>query len=162
MVLGGVGLAALTSRVDRELGHDRSVPFTLTMSSNAATWLLSTVAGALITTLGVVFSLTVAIVLTLVTVGAIIAHLDHLARRLQVGRLLRDIAAEGKAVVRSTQTFTGRYRAAPDATMTPPDAATRVLCGASAWVSLVDAERLFAAVPAGTTVRLVRTGEEIS
>ena len=35
------------------------MPFTLAMSSNAATWLLSTVAGAMITTVGVVFSLTV-------------------------------------------------------------------------------------------------------
>ena len=44
-------------------------------------------------------SMTLAVVLTLITVVGIIAHLDHLARGLQVGNLARAISDEGKSVV---------------------------------------------------------------
>ncbi len=56
---GGIGLAVLATAIDDGLGYDTTVPLTLAMSSNAATWLLATVAGAMITTVGVVLSLTV-------------------------------------------------------------------------------------------------------
>ena len=59
IMLGGIVLAIIATSVDHTLGYDTHVPFTLEMSSNAATWLLATVAGAMITTVGVVFSLTV-------------------------------------------------------------------------------------------------------
>ncbi|MGE2836404.1 DUF2254 domain-containing protein [Mycobacterium sp. SMC-4] len=58
VVLGAV-LAEVTALIDGVLGPDRALPLTVQMNSNAATWLLSTVAGAMITTAGVVFSLTV-------------------------------------------------------------------------------------------------------
>ena len=56
IVVAGAVLAEISGFIDREVG-----PFTsgMTMNSNAAIWLLSTVAGATITTAGVVFSLTV-------------------------------------------------------------------------------------------------------
>jgi uncharacterized membrane protein len=56
IVLAGIALAELSSAVDRAMGADVGVPGTLETSSNTATWLLSTVAGAMITTAGVVFS----------------------------------------------------------------------------------------------------------
>lgn len=59
VVAVGVVLAETTASIDETLGPDRRVPLTVQMNSNAATWLLSTVAGAMITTAGVVFSLTV-------------------------------------------------------------------------------------------------------
>lgn len=59
IVLAGVILAEATAYIDDFVGVDRSLPFTVEMNSNGATWLLSTVAGATITTAGVVFSLTV-------------------------------------------------------------------------------------------------------
>src|SRR5699024_12145370 len=59
LMLVGVVLAIITTRIDDSLSPDTDLAFTLAMSSNAATWLLSTVAGAMITTVGVVFSLTV-------------------------------------------------------------------------------------------------------
>lgn len=59
LMLTGVVLAVITTRLDDVLGHATDLPLTLSMSSNAAMWLLSTVAGAMITTVGVVFSLTV-------------------------------------------------------------------------------------------------------
>ncbi|MEZ0342362.1 DUF2254 domain-containing protein [Mycobacterium sp. pV006] len=58
VVLGAV-LAEVTAMIDGAFGSDRRIPLTVQMNSNAATWLLSTVAGAMITTAGVVFSLTV-------------------------------------------------------------------------------------------------------
>ncbi|OBG22779.1 hypothetical protein A5765_20105 [Mycolicibacterium celeriflavum] len=59
VVIGGVILAEVTAYIDGLVGADTSLPFTVEMNSNGATWLLSTVAGATITTAGVVFSLTV-------------------------------------------------------------------------------------------------------
>lgn len=59
VMAAGVALAVLATRVDDAIGHDADIPITLAMSSHAATWLLATVAGAMITTVGVVFSLTV-------------------------------------------------------------------------------------------------------
>jgi uncharacterized membrane protein len=56
IVLGGLALAEATGAVDR-IAAEEGVPLTLTMASSTATWLLSTVAGATITTAGVVFSL---------------------------------------------------------------------------------------------------------
>ncbi|UQU67609.1 DUF2254 domain-containing protein [Couchioplanes caeruleus] len=56
IVVGSIVLAEVAAAVDRDAGP---VPFTVTMHSSTATWLLSTVAGATITTAGVVFSLTV-------------------------------------------------------------------------------------------------------
>ena len=59
VVLAGVALAEVCAAVDRAAGPGSVVPLTLDISSNAATWLLSTGAGATITTAGVVSSLTV-------------------------------------------------------------------------------------------------------
>jgi hypothetical protein len=42
--------------------------------------------------------MTVAVLLTLTTVLLIVAHLDHLARQLQVGQVVRVIADEGQDV----------------------------------------------------------------
>ncbi|MGY1815290.1 DUF2254 domain-containing protein [Blastococcus sp. SYSU D00820] len=58
LVLAGIGLAEAAGAADEALG-ERAVPLTLTMAGSTATWLLGTVAGATITTAGVVFSLTV-------------------------------------------------------------------------------------------------------
>lgn len=52
--LGGAAIGA-----DSRLGYNADVPLTLAMNSNGATWFLATTAGAMMTTAGVVFSLTV-------------------------------------------------------------------------------------------------------
>lgn len=59
IVVGGILLAEATAYLDDLVGVERSLLLTVEMNSNGATWLLSTVAGAMITTAGVVFSLTV-------------------------------------------------------------------------------------------------------
>ncbi|UVE96969.1 DUF2254 domain-containing protein [Dietzia sp. B32] len=214
VMLGGVLLAVAATAIDNDLGDEAEVPLTLAMSSNAATWLVSTVAGAMITTVGVVFSLTVvslqlassqfsprvmrsfirdrlsqgvigllvgtffycvlilpsingeatapaprisvtlAVVLTLVTVVGIIAHLDHLARGLQVGNLARVISAEGRDVVTKVSRTPDGLHGADSADFSVPDDATAVCSRRSGWISQVDTEQMLNSVPPGTTVRL--------
>ena len=214
VMIGGILLAIAATAVDNMLGDEAEVPLTLAMSSNAATWLVATVAGAMITTVGVVFSLTVvslqlassqfsprvmrsfirdrlsqgvigllvgtffycvlilpsingeatapapriavtlAVVLTLVTVVGIIAHLDHLARGLQVGNLARAISVEGRDVVTAAaRTPTGLHEVRPDEHPIPEDASA-IPSRRSGWVSQVDAEQMLRAVDPQTTVRL--------
>ena len=59
IVAVGVILAELGAYVDRTVSPGTTAGWGVQMNSNGATWLLSTVAGATITTAGVVFSLTV-------------------------------------------------------------------------------------------------------
>lgn len=59
MMVAGILLALGTTAIDKALGPAADLPLTLSMSSQSAMWLLSTVAGAMMTTAGVVFSLTV-------------------------------------------------------------------------------------------------------
>lgn len=59
MVVGGAALAGAVWAIDRSTPPGDDFLLTLGMSTNAAIWLLSVVAGAMITTAGVVFSLTV-------------------------------------------------------------------------------------------------------
>ncbi|MGM0931104.1 MAG: DUF2254 domain-containing protein [Actinomycetota bacterium] len=214
VMLAGIALAVGATAVDNALGHEAAVPLTLAMSSNAATWLLSTVAGAMITTVGVVFSLTVvslqlasdqfsprvmrsfirdrlsqtvigllvatffycvlilpslsgdpsepaprvsltiAVVLTLVTVVGIIVHLDHLARGLQVGNVARVIAAEGQSVVAVLDRVpAGLERVDPEGFLAPADADV-IPSPVGGWVSQVDSAQILRAVPAGTSVRM--------
>ena len=213
-MFAGVLLAIAATVVDNILGDEAELPLTLAMSSNAATWLVATVAGAMITTVGVVFSLTVvslqlaicqfsprvmrsfirdrlsqgvigllvgtffycviilpsingdatapaprigvtlAVVLTLITVVGIIAHLDHLARGLQVGNLARAISDEGRAVVTAVGQTPAGLHEVDSADFPASDEATPVLTGRSGWVSQVDVEQVLRAVPPNTTVRL--------
>jgi uncharacterized membrane protein len=59
IVAAGIAAAETAALIDRSVPAGLLPPLTLNMSSNAAVWLLSVVAGATITTAGVVFSLTV-------------------------------------------------------------------------------------------------------
>ncbi len=214
IVAAGIGLSFLTGWVDGTALDGRRLPLTLQMSSNAATWLLSTVAGATITTAGVVFSLTVvslqlassqfsprvmrsfirdrlsqvvigmlvatfvycvlvlprlsgepaapapavsmtvAMVLAVVTVVLIMAHLDHLAHRLQVGHVVRVIADEGERVIAQMSARTVRgIVASPD--ITPPAGdPVCIPCPGNGWVGQLDEQGMLSAMPPGTTVQL--------
>jgi uncharacterized membrane protein len=221
IVLGGVVLAEIAGAVDRVVDPRSRLPGTVEMNSNAATWLLSTVAGATITTAGVVFSLTVvslqlassqfsprvmrsfvadrlsqvvigllvatfvysvltlrhisaeaaapaprvsltvAVVLTMVMVLLIVAYLDRLAHRLQVGEVVRAISGEGEQVLASMLRASRNER---PASRVPAGGEGRYVVPAarSGWVTQAPAERILQAVPAGTTVRLeTRTGAYI-
>lgn len=215
IMLVGISLAVGATMLDDALGHGAELPLTLSMSSNAATWLLSTVAGAMITTVGVVFSLTVvslqlasdqfsprvmrsfirdrlsqqvigllvgtffycvlvlpnvsgeatdpapqisltiAVILTLITVVGIIVHLDHLAHGLQVGNVARTIAEEGEKVVTVLDTVPADLRQVdPTDYHDTPREATVITAPDSGWISQLDARQIFGTAPAGTVIRM--------
>jgi uncharacterized membrane protein len=207
----GVGAAEFAGALDE--AHVRP-PLALGMTTNAATWLLATIAGATITTAGVVFSLTVvslqlassqfsprvlrsfirdrlsqvvigllvatfcysvltlrrldgaaheaapavsmtvAVLLTLATVLLIVAHVDHLARRLQVGQVVRVIANEGVHVLEATVRAVRAERAGPALPARPRTPALVVTARRDGWVTQASARHLLNAVPAGSTVWL--------
>jgi len=220
IVLGGLLLAEAMAALDDALGTE-DLPFTLTMNSNAATWLLSTVAGAMITTAGVVFSMTVvslqlassqfsprvmrsfirdrlsqwvigllvasfvycvlilrhvradpaepapsvsmtvAVVLVVTTVLLIIAHLNHLAARLQVGEVVRAIFREGEHTIAEMARDAARDVAGPGVDA-PEGRAHVVTATRDGWVTQAPAEQILAAVPPRAVVRLeTRTGAYI-
>lgn len=212
IVFGGMLLAILSRAADRRIGP--SPRFLLKMDSGVATTLLSTIAGATITTAGVIFSLTivslqlastqlsprvmrwfirdrlsqvvigllvatfvycvlslpdldgsspipappvtvtVAVVLTIVTVITIIAHIDHLAHRLEVGQVVREIAAEGSAVIDTVVAAAIDEQPAPETDMDAPPDALRLTAPGNGWISRVDTQRLLAAIPPNTKIRL--------
>lgn len=212
IVFGGMLLAIVSRAVDRRIGP--SPRFLLKMDSGVATTLLSTIAGATITTAGVIFSLTivslqlastqlsprvmrwfirdrlsqvvigllvatfvycvlslpdldgsspipappvtvtVAVVLTIVTVITIIAHIDHLAHRLEVGQVVREIAAEGSAVIDTVVAAAIDEQPAPETDMDAPPDALRLTAPGNGWISRVDTQRLLAAIPPNTKIRL--------
>lgn len=214
VVVSGIVLEEVAAGVDRSLGVAAAVPMTLAMSSNSATWLLSTVAGAMITTAGVVFSLTVvslqlassqfsprvmrsfirdrlsqlvigllvatfvysvltlrhisgeptdpaprvsttvAVVLAVATVVLIIAHLDHLARGLQVGQVACSIAREGEQVM-DAMLQAGRDEVpASEDQLLPGGPRFVVRAVRDGWVSNVATEQMLNSVAERTTVRL--------
>jgi len=220
IVLGGLLLAEATAAIDDAVGTE-DLPFTLTMNSNAATWLLSTVSGATITTAGVVFSMTVvslqlassqfsprvmrsfirdrlsqwvigllvatfvycvlvlrhvraepadpapsvsmtvAVVLVVTTVLLIIAHLNHLASRLQVGEVVRAIFHEGEHTIDEMARESGHDEPAPEA-REPDEPGHVVTATRDGWVTQAPADQMLAAVPPGAVVRLeTRTGAYI-
>lgn len=221
IIVVGVALAEVAAALDRAAGPETSIPLTVAMSSNAATWLLSTVAGATITTAGVVFSLTVvslqlassqfsprvmssfvrdrpsqlvigllvatfiysvltlrhitgdggapaprvsmtaAVVLTVATVLLIVAYLDRLARRLQVGEVVRTIAGEGEAVL-AAMVAAGRGERPAAGEPAEADVTHVVPAPRAGWVTQAPAAEMLSAVPPGTTVRVeTRTGAYI-
>ncbi|KUI45419.1 hypothetical protein AU197_13865 [Mycobacterium sp. IS-1590] len=221
VLVGGIALAEATAYLDDIVGVNTSLPLTLEMNSNAATWLLSTVAGATITTAGVVFSLTVvslqlassqfsprvmrsfirdrlsqlvigllvgtfvfcvltlrhisgdpmsnaprvsmtaAVVLAVVTVLLIIAYLNRLAYGLQVGEVVRTIAAEADEVIEEQERQTRMETPAPHPAPGTGEHLT-VHAGSDGWVTQSASRYILAAVPPATVVRLeTRTGAYI-
>lgn len=222
VLVAGIVFAEVTHYLDDVIGVNTSLPLTVEMNSNAATWLLSTVAGATITTAGVVFSLTVvslqlassqfsprvmrsfirdrlsqlvigllvatfvfcvltlrhisgdptsdaprvsmttAVVLAVATVVLIIAYLNRLAYGLQVGEVVRTIAAEADTVIEEQERQTRTETAAPHAP--PPGSGDHltVHAGSDGWVTQSASNYILAAVPPKTVVRLeTRTGAYI-
>jgi uncharacterized membrane protein len=106
-------------------------------------------------------SVTTAVVLTVTTVLLIVAHLDHLARGLQVGEVVRSIGGEGAEVIAAMLNAARDERQGPD-----PDfddgSGFVVPAPRDGWVTQAPSRRVLASVPAGTVVRLeTRTGAYI-
>jgi uncharacterized membrane protein len=100
----------------------------------------------------------VALVLVVAAVMLIIAHLDHLARSLQVGEVLRRISVESAEVIEdmSRETPGERPHAAVD--VGALDAGLVVNATRDGWVNQNPSRYMFAAVPPKTVVRLETRG----
>jgi uncharacterized membrane protein len=99
-------------------------------------------------------SLTVAVALTVTTVLLIIAHLDHLARGLQVGEVVRTISAEGEQVIDAMVQGSRHEHPGRDTGFPPGTPGLVVPAPRDGWVTQAPGERMVKAVPPGTTVRL--------
>lgn len=214
IVVVGVVVAEITALLDRKVEGAASTPWTVQMQANAATWLLSTVAGATITTAGVVFSLTVvslqlassqfsprvmrsfirdrlsqtvigmlvatfvfcvltlrhvtgdttaaapsiamtvALALTVATVMLIVAFLDRLAHRLQVGEVIRSISNEADAVIAAMVRATHQEVPAGPVPFDELGDEISVFAVRDGWVSQAPAKYILKAVPPSTVVRL--------
>ncbi len=99
-------------------------------------------------------SLTVAVLLTVTTVLLIVAHLDHLARGLQVGHVVRAISAEGQEVIEAKVRGANPPWPAPGIPRPEGAEVLTVPAPRDGWVTQLPTDRMLAAVPAGTTVRL--------
>lgn len=106
--------------------------------------------------------MTVAVVLTVGTVVFIIAHLDHLAGGLQVGEVARGIAQEGEEVITAMPEQTRDEVPAAAGTGCSDGDGFEVAAPHDGWVTRAAADRMLAAVPPGSTVRLeTRSGAYI-
>jgi uncharacterized membrane protein len=106
--------------------------------------------------------MTVAVVLTVGTVVLIIAHLDHLARGLQVGEVARAIAGEGEKVIAAMVAQAGHETAAAVGPGHRRGRGFEVAAPHDGWVTQSAGDRMLAAVPPGSTVRLeTRSGSYI-
>jgi uncharacterized membrane protein len=218
IVLAGLGLALVVDDLNRWLRADAwPLATALRMTPEVAVWFLSGVAGAMITTAGVVFSLTVvslqlassqfsprvlrtfvrdrlsqvvigtliatfvyctlalqytredeqfmptlpigvALVLVVATVILIIAHLDNLARSLQVGEVLRRISVESAAVIDEVSRETPGQREHRAVDVGTLGAGLVVRAPRDGWVNQNSSRYMFAAVPPKTIVRLETRG----
>src|SRR4051812_17862298 len=222
IVLGGVVLAEIAGAVDRVVDPRSRLPGTVEMNSNAATWLLSTLAGATITTAGVVFSLTVVSLqlasaqfsprvlrtfvrdrlsqsvvgvlvatfaycvlvlrsidanapvapplaiggsglLALGSVFLIIGYLDHLARGLQVGEVLRRIGTEGAEVLNAIASDVSAVGTGQGPALNELGAGMSVTAPRDGWITQSPSAELLVAMPAGSTLLMeTRAGAYVS
>lgn len=106
--------------------------------------------------------MTVAIVLTVTTVLLIIAYLDRLARGLQVGEVVRTIAAEADDVIENIVRQTRDETHAPSGAASAPKERLTVRALSDGWVTQAPSKYILGAVPPSTVVRLeTRTGAYI-
>ncbi len=108
-------------------------------------------------------SVTLALVLALISVGALVAFISHQTRQLRVETMLRDVHVEAAATLRrldAEQSEDGQ----PDADLPPVPAGARPVCARHSGFLVQVAERplLAAAQGAGAVLRLIpRPGESV-
>jgi len=84
----------------------------------------------------------------------IVAHLDHLARGLQVGHVVHSISVEARAVI-ATRLHAGESdEPVPAGPLHPVGDTLTVPAPQDGWVTQAAGDRMLAAVPPGTRVRL--------
>lgn len=107
-------------------------------------------------------SVTLAAVLGIVAVLAILAYLDHSLRRMRVGAVVRRIAEATVEAVRR-HAGDGDDHEELEERVRPEHESTRARATSNGWVRAVDAAALSRRIPADTLVRIeVRVGEAVS
>jgi uncharacterized membrane protein len=107
-------------------------------------------------------SMTTAILLAVSAVLLIMAYLNRLAHGLQVGEVVRTIAAEADSVVQEIARQASRETPATHVPSADPENRLVVSVLRDGWVTQSPGERILAAVPPSTVVRLeTRTGAYI-
>lgn len=110
-----------------------------------------------------VLATAVSVALALVTVLAIIAHLDHLARGLQVGEVLREVSEKTAQVLAEVTRESRQERAHPGLDPAELGPAHEVLAPCDGWVTQSSLDSLLAALPPGGVLRLqTRIGAYVS
>lgn len=105
-------------------------------------------------------AVTVAVILSVLAVLAIVAFLDHSARSMQVGEIIRRAAAETHSAIAGRFPEWGDGASAdPQATVPDRDPEVVVQAEQEGWIQLVHSSAMLDALPAGATGRIVvRTG----
>lgn len=108
-------------------------------------------------------SVTVALLLTLVSVGALVAFLSHQSRQLRVETMLRDVHVEAAATLRRLAAEQAEDEQ-PDADLPPVPPDARPVCARHSGflVQVTEGPLLAAATGAGAVLRLIpRPGESV-
>ncbi len=108
-------------------------------------------------------SVTVALLLTLLSVGALVAFLSHQSRQLRVETMLRDVHVEATATLRQLTTAQEADEQ-PDADLPPVPPHARPVCARHSGflVQVIEGPLVAAAQDAGAVLRLIpRPGESV-
>ena len=100
-------------------------------------------------------SVTVAVGLSLVAVLAIVAFLDHSARSMQVGEVIRNVAEETHSAIRDRYPERAEDDNGPEIPPDPerpPDLVVRVTD--EGWVQLIDAKAILGLIPSGAVAHI--------
>lgn len=106
-------------------------------------------------------SVTIAVVLAVVSMVAIVSFIDRIMRSMRIDTIVRNLAEETQS---SFKTLPDRGVVATDTEPSPDgDSVSRIAVTKSGWVRSIDVDGLLAGIPDGTTVRLdIRSGDYIA
>lgn len=108
-------------------------------------------------------AVTIAIVLALAAIVAIIAFIDHSARSMQAGEIIRRVTAETHELIDRMCTPVGEAPPGSGGTAVPSGPGLLVRADAEGWVQQLDPGGLLEAAPPGATLRLdVRVGSFVA
>lgn len=106
-------------------------------------------------------SVTIAVVLAVVSMVAIVSFIDRIMRSMRIDTIVRRLAEETQS---SFESLPEREVVATDTDPSPDgDSVSRMAVTRSGWIRSIDIDALLASLPDGTTVRLdVRSGDYIA
>jgi uncharacterized membrane protein len=106
-------------------------------------------------------SVTIAIILAVASMVAIVSFIDRIMRSMQIDTIVRTLAEETQSAI---EALPEREAVATEADLVPAgDSVSRMAVTRSGWVRSIDIDQLLEGLPDGTTVRVdVRPGDYIA